>query len=254
MEMILGITIGAFLTLLGSYWLFVLQRKRKRLGYEVLSANLVIPFESKPGDSLRVVVKREVVADDAELIEQEFITVGKVYGFRVMLRNTGNETIQNQAVLIQLDDNAKIVATEVEHAPVGMTGIVTERDQVKPYVAKCYFPFMNEGDDFIVSIQSVRNESTECNVSAPAPGLQVHDLAVKHRRRDKLAMSSTLAGTGLMWAAIITGVAVYGWDSRLSDILTDTPRGQLILFAMGLGFLASMIGMITMLLVSLLRD
>lgn len=254
MDIVLGIAVGVILgvifTYLFAHRLFVLQRKRKRLGYEVLSADIVIPFESKPGGGLQVTVKKQLIADDGESISEEYVPAGIVFGFRVLLRNIGNETLENQTVHIKLDDRAKIVATEIESLPPGRsdTDIVRKRDSAKPYVSTCTFLYINEDEEFIVSIQSLRNKSMECKVFALGPAVKVHDLAIGVRRLRKLATGLMLFGTGLFLWGIVVGLAIYGWDSKPSDVLADRPIGPLVYAALGLGFVIYMVGVLLALL------
>jgi hypothetical protein len=121
------------------------------------------------------------------------VPAGKVYGFRVRLKNTGNVPIESQEVFIALDPDAKMLSLEVEEAPLELWGrIVTERQHGERSVGRCVLPFLNPGQNLILSAQSVDNEAPGCLVYAPGAGLRVHDME----------LTALLLTTGLFLASL----------------------------------------------------
>lgn len=187
--------IGAVVAVAIEMW----RRTRKTLGFEVLSRGLIIPFESQPGDDLEIRVKAELVGrtDAAE----PFVPAGRVYGFRVRLKNSGNVPIESQEIFITLDPEAKMLSLEVEEAPLELQDrIHCERQHGDPFTGRCTVPFLNPGQDFIVSLQSVDNSVPACAVYAPGAGLRVHDTALTELVTFGLLLLASLGGYALMTA------------------------------------------------------
>jgi hypothetical protein len=188
------------------------RRKRKILGFEILSAGLIIPFESQAGDDLEVRVRSTLVQDAVEA--EEFVPAGKVYGFRVRLKNVGNVPIESQDVFVMLDGGAKMLSLEVEEGPVELWGrIVTDRQHGNRFTGQCLLPFLNPGQDIILSVQSVDNEVPACLVYAPGAGLVLRDLEA----------------WSLAVRAALLVPAVVGWGLVAAGVLADLPNAARIL-------------------------
>jgi len=110
-----GLGIGVALTIVGSYVLGMIQKERLELGYEVLSSNIIIPKLKNPTPDIQVMV-RESLVNQAGSTEAH-VAVDEIRGFRVRLRNTGNQVIGNQHVNFELDQAAKVISLEAERVP-----------------------------------------------------------------------------------------------------------------------------------------
>jgi hypothetical protein len=176
----IGFAGGAVLTILGALTIAFLQGQRKRLGYEVLTAGVVIP-ELSPSTGIRVTVERSLVDPDASP-GTEYLPVNKLYGFRVNIQNTGNVVLTGQRVSISLDSVAKIISVEIEHAPdLGGREIARSIDGKDRNICYATLPFLNPRQSVIVSVQSVDNAEDTCTISAGAEGLLSHDMAAEKR-------------------------------------------------------------------------
>jgi len=200
------------------------RRTRKVLGWEELSANVIIPFESRPGEDLEVRVRSSLVQEEGE--RDDFVPVGRVYGFRVRLKNVGNVPIESQEVFLTLDDSAKMLSLEVEQGPVELWGrIATERQHQNRFTGRCVLPFLNPGQELILSAQSVDNQVPACFVYAPGVGLSVRDM-------ESGRLLATAAGMLLLLtsvAAFTAGVAIWGeLDSRVPSIALFATAGCLL--------------------------
>ena len=191
-----GLVAGALVTLAGTYYLWVLQRRSKELGYERLSAHVVIPKLEKPTPDIKVLVRESLL--DQKGSSDNFVAVDQIRGFRIRVRNTGNEVLQDQRVTFTMDKEARIISVEAEKYPdlAGKT-IVSTVQHPTSNVATATIPFLNPGTEIIFSLQSVNNEQErECRVTAGAPGLSYFDM---ERRRTiwmgivAFALTATLA-------------------------------------------------------------
>ncbi|MDP2674546.1 MAG: hypothetical protein Q8Q00_06540 [Dehalococcoidia bacterium] len=255
--MVIGIVIGVVLTVVGALLLSHLQRERRRLAYEVLTAEVIIP-DVRDRSGLHIMVDSALLgassrAESAEAAAEALTEVKKVYGFRVGLRNVGNAVIENQQISIRLDDSARIISLGVEFAPdLGGESITTNIEPSQPNACSAQVPFLNPSHHAILSIQSVDNGGTTCLVSAGARGLVVYDLA---KRRDRIAISGAVAfvlavaGVLGMW-----GGAVRIWDDPkrelLGEMLSDNPGGWLFGAAWLAVTIAAIVGFIMMWVIS----
>ncbi len=185
------------------------RRTRKTLGYQVLTRGLIIPFESQPGEDLEVRVRAALVGrTDAP---ESFVPAGKVHGFRVRLKNTGNVSIESQEIFITLDPEAKMLSLEVEEAPLELQDrIDCERQHGNRFTGRCVVPFLNQGQDFVVSLQSVENSTPACLVYAPGAGLRVHDMEFGDVLTGGLLAVAAMVGLGVMIAgtALLSSEAI----------------------------------------------
>jgi hypothetical protein len=189
-----GAAIGAILTLAGTYWLWVLQRHRKQLGYEVVSAHVVIPKLEKPTPDIKVMVRESLLNQDGSA--DEFVAVDEICGFRIRVRNTGNQVVEDQLVTFSMDKRAKVISVEAEEYPdLGGRSVVSGVSHPTSNVATARIPFLNPAQEILFSLQSVDNECMECGVTAGAPGLTYFDM---ERRR-------------IVWTACLTLVATMGF-------------------------------------------
>src|SRR3990172_1403166 len=115
--LVVGFLGGAFLTIVGAVLIVRLQQERRRLGYEVLTAEVIVP-ELRPNSGIRIVANKALMDPGSMTAErEEFIPVKKLFGFRVRLQNTGNAALESQRVVITLDNEAKVISAEVESSP-----------------------------------------------------------------------------------------------------------------------------------------
>lgn len=189
--MALGLVVGAFLSLLGTRYLWLLQRERMELGYEVLSSHVIIPKLAKPTPDIRVVVRAALIGEGDNT--QEYLPVDEIRGFRVKIRNTGNTVIEGQRIIFELDNRSKAISLEPEDYPdLGGREIVCSVQLSESNVATAVIPFLNPGMAIIFSLQSVNNDSFACRVTAGAPGLVVYSNA---QRRSTRVLALVAAGT-----------------------------------------------------------
>lgn len=248
----LGITGGALITLAGSYWLFVLQRKNERLSFEVLTRDVIIPVEFRPGDSLQVFVRSDVLPEEYELPKEEeslagYVPAGRVFGFRIRFKNRTEEPLDRHRILIELDPEACIVSVEIEEEPKGTlpSDIQVGRDPAVPNLAWCDLGFLNATDEAIISIQSLRNETAACDIYAHEKGLSLENLNARALRRTILLAALATLGFLSFGISYAIGAVVYGPGSSAHEVWSDKPWGPLI-YMLGssgasIGFLASTI-------------
>jgi hypothetical protein len=227
MELIIGIAIGAVLTFIGSYFLFVLQRKQKVLAYSWLSLVLLIPLETKEGDNLQVLVRSELLRDHA-LNSPEYVPAGRVYGLRILLQNRGAEIIENQVVTVDVGEDATVINTEFEESPYEFDGEALVQLDSKPWLAGCSLPYLSPKEAVILSVQCASDDPPKCTVRARAPGLIVRDLdKTASRIAIGIGVGAILSVVALI-VGITCGLIVYGVNSTFSEILHDGIRGPII--------------------------
>jgi len=215
-----------------------LNRRRLRLGYELLSAAPLVPFETKAGDPLRVMVKKELLlADLRQSGEDDYQDAGKVYGFRVLLRNTGTETIKgdNHApgvdIIFGLDASANVLAIDVEAPALSPDDFAKEEHyQGMPNIARLWLKYLNKGRDVIVSIQSVRNADLTCNVDARAPDLApAYDMEEAHQRSSWITLAILFCiGAIPLLVGVAWGISLYGVLMTEAEKAADAPRSTAI--------------------------
>jgi len=183
-----GAVLAALVTLAGTYYFWVLQRSRKELGYEVLSANVIIPKLQKPTPDIQVMARSSLLRDDGG--EADYVPVDEVFGFRIRVRNTGNVPVENQDVAFIMDYHARVISVEMEEYPE-LTAPSAKISLQDPYPssARATIPYLNPGKDLIFSLQSVNNYLANCFVEASAPGLECYDM---YRRRFFLWLTTAL--------------------------------------------------------------
>lgn len=154
-------------------------RPRLSLRYEILSSAPLVPFETKPGDPLRVMVRKELLpALRQDIGPEEYQDAGRVYGFRVLFKNTGTQTIKGDEtapgvdLIFELGEYANVLAIDVEQPPMSPGEVVKEEHhQGAPNVARVWLKYLNKDRDVVVSLQSVGNFDLTCRVDARAPDL-----------------------------------------------------------------------------------
>jgi len=229
-----GIVASALLTFMGSYWLFVFQRKKEQLAFEILTRAVVVPVEFEPGDALQVTVRSDVMTPRAESrepdAEAEYVPAGKVYGFRVVFRNPGRDPIGTHTVYVELDQEARIASIEPESMPKGAEppDIVTGRHEDRPNVGYCTFTFLNGGEGMVLNILSVRNATPYCKPYAREKGLILQDLGGRAARLMAASYGVAVVGALGLVGALVGGTLAYGLNSRPSDILADRPEGWIV--------------------------
>lgn len=238
MELVQAI-VGTFLATavaagLSTYLVIHWTRGRKRLGYEVKFAGPIVTFEPQAGDPIQIAVRNNVLgevkqktdtllgvtSDDSSVVG--YSVVGKVYGFRIGLRNCGNAVIEDQEVSVELDDSAKVVQIEPEINVPSLKGRLTACVGVGSDSARFRLSFLNEKEEIVVGVRSVENSSNSCEVFAAAPGLECYDMGARRRWWAKIAFgislpflvigsAMSLSTPYLEGSAEFGGVSVVGW-------------------------------------------
>jgi hypothetical protein len=166
-----GAIIGALLAFAGAYYLWFLQRERLELSYNILAASIIIP-KLPQNPNIMVSVRESLIkegGDDAILAP-----VDEVIGFRVSIKNTGNRVVEDQLVTFSLSDESKVISVEPERLPdLGDARVEGKVENPGSNVCAVVIPFVNPGEEMIFSIQSVGGKTTDCRVSAAAPGLKL---------------------------------------------------------------------------------
>lgn len=229
MGIFIGVVISVVLAFLGSYALFALQRKRRVFEYQGLWRGVVIPFETSEGDDLHVQVKRGLVEDCEENRANEYVPAGEVYGFRVLLRNAGEPTIEDQVVTLELDESAKIITIEFEDAPFGFEGETSPRFMGRSNVGVCRIPYLAEREECIVSIQSVGNESLQCDIHARGRNVSVRDARSSLVWYVAALALTALIGAAALFVGVGLGIHRYGPETTVSEMWADKPMGLAIL-------------------------
>jgi hypothetical protein len=228
-EAIVGAIIGAVIAgLLGAaavYWGFVLRRERKELGYEVLSANVLIPGPPEATPDIGIIVRNRLI-DKEHATPEAFSPVERVLGFRVRIKNSGNMPLQSQVVTLELGSGAITLSGSVEKQPdLGAEVIAVEPQFQEPRRTRFTVPFLNPGHEIVVSLQSIGNSSDmTCAVSAGAPGLHTYDLARRRRRRDMIQSVLVLVVIVSVIGGLIIVLALTGDDDSTSGF--ETPAAE----------------------------
>ena len=200
-------------TALLGYWR--IGRPHNQLAYEVLSAGLIIPKISQRKKNIRVTVDPQRLGREDGDNPSKPVDVEEVYGFRIAIRNVGNEDLREYPkARIRLDDSARIINVEAEDPP-DFDGKWLRR-RIDENEVTVEIPFLNRGKQAIVSIQSVFNESAEC---LPFPGrrgasgmLDPYDLRF---RRNALSLVSVIGGAlALLGGQALVTVAFVQWDAQ----------------------------------------
>lgn len=227
---------AALITLAGTYYFWVRQRSRRELGYEILSANVIIPKLPKKTPDIQVMVKSSLLSGHAEGM-MEYKPVEEILGFRVRIRNTGNQVLENQQVRFTMDEKARIISIEPEETPdLGGRAIHCTAQDSTSNVALAELPFLNPGQQVIFSLQSVDNAGTSCSVSAGAPGLRYFDMQARRH-----VVSFTVSGLVLVVLATPAGILKLLDLSGQAWVSDSDALDIYIGFAIILGFLPMMI-------------
>lgn len=213
METAVGLAIGfaggVVLTVLGAILIVRFQRQRRELGYEIVSANVIIPKLSQPNPAARVVVRRSALegrewrAEDPD----EPVPVDEVYGFRVRLRNCGNTVLDRQAVRLSFDEGTKVILANIESGPelgderVDIT--VTEGGRSVVVI----FPFLNPEAEAVVSVQTVYNSTRSCQVVAAARGLRTFNMGKRRTAMMAMVVLCLLVPGGILLGLGTAGAA-----------------------------------------------
>lgn len=239
-EVIIGTVIGAVagilagipLSLVGYRYLAELTRQKRRLGYQVVSANVIIPKLPKENPDVRVMVAESVLTPGGD--PTTFADVEEIYGFRVRIRNSGNVELTDQVATFQFPRATKIILADFETAPE--FGAVQPQFEIDNEAARMSirFPFLNPKDEALISIQSVRNPNLACKVGAVGPGLETFDMAERSRKTWRLILGGVVAALGVP-GGISLGLS-------LSDAFSRETAGVLENVGVALLFLAAMIG------------
>jgi len=201
-----GLLAGVVLTMVGQRYIFGLSRERRAVGYEILTANVIIPSLARPNPAVRLTVKQSVLDtgwDDPD--DTDFVDVDEVYGFRVRIRNAGNRHLVNpQPVTFRFPPGTKAIMADLECSPEfggRAVGVDIDNSQSKVTVT---FPFLNMRDEAIVSIQTLYNRDLSCKIIAAGPGLDSFDMG---RRRAILGWTVFVA---LFVLAVASGGTLLG--------------------------------------------
>jgi len=232
---------GVLLTVIGTVLAIRLQKNRLRLAYSVLRAHPLIPFATQEGDLLRVMVRSDATestsSEPMSEREIEYVDAGRVYGFDVIIVNTGTSKICGDEgspgvdVLCELDEDATILSIAVESPALRPSDLVTEKHYLsRVNLGRCWFKYLNIGEMAKLSIQSIGNAGNTIKVSARSPGLEpLYDGEARFFARVYLFVSSigfiaaVTAITAIGW-----GIHLYGLMSSPHEVFDDGIRGQVI--------------------------
>jgi hypothetical protein len=194
------------------------------LGYEILSANVIIPKLRRSNPDVRIAVRRGAIELAIGHGAEEFVDIDELYGFRVRLRNRGNTVLENQPVAFRFDERARVILAELESGPEyhGRTTEVRVADSKTE--ATVTLPYLNPGQSAVMSIQTVLNPDLSCKVVAAAPGLSVFDMG---RLRRALIAVVTGGLAALTMATVGTTLALAEWadfSETTSNVLRDVAR------------------------------
>jgi hypothetical protein len=171
---ILAAVVAALIAALVAYSLYLLQRPRLQLGWEILSASVIIPRLRNPMPNISVAVKANLLGHEGEALTP---VDEDILGFRIRIKNTGNQLISKQTVTFFMGDGAKVLSIEPETQPdLGGQQISTGVQDPTPNVATAVLPYLNPGQQVIFSLQCLGDRKTKCQVSAGAPGLVLQDM------------------------------------------------------------------------------
>jgi hypothetical protein len=192
-----GTVLGIILTVIGTRYLFSLQRRRLELGWEVLSSTLIVTSPETP--DIKVVVSprlfnsnrqaRYVVKGSGGQGEEGWTAIQEFRSYLIRVQNAGNQVIRSQMVNFVLEREARVVSLAVESQPqLGGQTIATELQTPWPNAATAIIPFLNPRNDVVFSLQAVNATTPECEVMAGAPGLLFFNLARRRAVRDVTLM------------------------------------------------------------------
>ena len=159
-----GLAGGVLLTLVGTYLLSKAQHRRLELGYEVLSSHTIIPRLSKLATpDIRVMVRTELLdphaaANSPLQAGEEYTVVDDIVSaVRVLLKNTGNQPLEQQLVTIDLAEPAITLSASIERQPdLGPHNVAVEPQFDAPHRTRLTVPFLNPGQELIVSLLRFR--------------------------------------------------------------------------------------------------
>jgi len=261
-----GFVGGVVLSVAGAVLVVRFQRQRLRIGYRMLSAGPIVPFETKPGDPLRVVVRRDAVpATVGEVLteeQREYSDAGRVYGFRIVLRNTGGETIRGDEkspgldALFELDESATILSITVESPALRPDDVLTDKGyQSRANLGRCWLSYLNKREEATISIQSVGNRDNSCRVTARAPALEpAYDMVAAGMRTTDV-ISAAFAAVGIVAFGVGNGwgISEYGVLASAEEWGADMPRGGIIMALQAMGVAMALSGAYGLALMRVLR-
>ena len=211
-----GVVAGTLVTLIGTKYLWGLQRPRRELGYDILSAHVLIPGPPEATPDIKLTVRNRLI-DPASTKPDDFSEVEEVIGFRILLKNTGDHLLDEQVVVIDLGEPVTTLSASIEKQPdLGNASIVMEPQAGEPQLTRIAVPFLNSGEEIILNIQSVGNMDRNCTISAGAPGLRYYDFGKRQAKRAAISMGFALTVVLLGMAAAATLLVLYPSDN-------DTP-------------------------------
>jgi hypothetical protein len=211
---ILGAVIGSFITLAGGFALyFLVQRQRKQLGWRVLSASVIIPKLRNPMPNITIAAKPALLGKEGE----ELIPIEEeILGYRIQIRNTGNQVIDEQSVTFTMTERPQVLSIEPESLPdFGGRDIKTTVQDPTPNVAVTVLPYLNPRQEVVFSIQCLGDRKAKCRVSAGAPGLVLQDIV--WARRLLLLYAAAAVCSLLLLAAGIARLLIETGDIARSE-------------------------------------
>jgi len=226
-----GLLVGVVLTLVGQRYILGLSRERRAVGYEILTAGVIIPKRTEPNPAAAIVVRRSALEGRtwAPGEPDEPVPVEEVYGFRVRLRNCGNVVLHNQAVRLSFDESAKVILTNMESAPeMGDERVEIAVEQEGRSVVAT-FPYLNPSATAVVSVQTVYNAGPSCHVVAAGPGLYSFDMDLR-RNIILLAVFALVTAVLVTSGGVLMGLGFAAEPNSTAEGLKD-PGVLLVVFS-----------------------
>jgi len=243
METIVGL-IGGFvlaipLTVAGSYYLFVLQRARKELGWEVISSTPIVTRPTGRPD-IQVIVSPRLLGEAEKDDNSGWSGIQEFRAFRVRARNTGNQVLESLSIRFALEEGARAVSLEPEVEPLfGEQAIRPELQTPDVRSARAMVPFLNPREEVIFSLQAINSPTGRCEVSVGAPGLVFYNLYEHRLLREALLWLAGLMVIGGAVAAIL----LLNWQEGL-DISREEDKPDSTLTVWGwLAFFSGLAGL-----------
>ena len=231
-----GLALGIPLTLGGTYYLFVLQRERKELGWELISSTPIVTKPSSEPD-IKIAVNSRLLNSSST---DDWTDIEEFRAFRVRLRNTGNKVLEDISASFKLGGEARVVALEGESVPDFGARSLTSHIQVpSPQSARAVIPFLNSKQETILSLKAVNSHLANLEISAGAPGLIFYDLA----RRSFWKKLIPSAGVFLASIAYLLPLGVLE-AVGVTNVVTSTEENAWEAVATGLMFVATLSGLL----------
>ncbi len=217
--------LAGFFALLAAYLGYRLQKKQKVVEYDIYSMSL-IRFKPSADRGLSVTVKKSLLTGDPT-DAGEPVRIDSAYGFRVSLRNVGNDPIEKPQVEVLMDDNAKIL--EFWTDPTDRPGYPVVQTHVPGRnMLLLSFPYLNPKESVSISITSTGNKEPKCDLKVLGVGIRTVSMNTRYFFWIRTALVATLAAT-IVEAVFLVNYVREAKEATIAN--PDVPTWQIVILA-----------------------